>query len=848
MNDGLTLSVWLQLLGLLALEIALVVASAALISRFVASAAWRRTVWQVCVLSLLALTLSELTGTARSVVNWLAVKVSPENRAAAKPTASNRSTEQPASGQPTEAFHRKVTTRLAQETQRKAVETAEVTSPVAQSSGTDTQPAPAPTSTPPMRNPAIGAEGSGGSITDAMAILWLVLIWLLGAGLVIARGCLAHGMFALFRRHRQAVGDAGLLGRVEALARLMGIVRRVHLVESSWLTGPIVFGVFRPVIGLPAGFARRFSPVQQEALLAHELAHLSARDPVWHLMANWASAILWWHPLVWWARRRLHAASEMAADEASLVVVDGPVVLAECLAEMGARLAEQHSFGWLGVQGNGLRSGLGQRVERLVRLRGNSPASQDRLRPALAKTFGPAALVATAILSTAWVSPQAFTKGESMKTMKQTWSRSLAAFALLTTLGTDNPITPAANADQRASEKKATPAEATSTSAAEKPTAPDPATKPPTEHPAQSRDYYYRLMMERYGIMPKGASPPFFDPRTKKDRSPIVSKLEQIVLDEVMLEGVPLSEVLRFLDEESRKRDPEKKGINFLINPNTTQSAPASVIDPQTGLPIALPPPEPMDMNSVVVRFNLPLRNVRLKDALDAIVRVADKPIEYSIEEYGVLFSQAANPSVDPTVVSAGKSLEAAQLQVRTYKVDADKLLPGLKRAFGIDLKGLTSDRSNRGSASPDTSVENLRKELESLEKTLTNLLTQFTDQSQYVVKLRAQIAALKESMKGKFSGEIGDERQIQTALRRLLTQLGVNLDVPGKALFYNDLTSVLMVRATTEDLAIVQGAVETLGGVANEQRPQAGSRSEGASSSPEDLMQQRYSPRSARK
>ena len=164
--------------------------------------------------------------------------------------------------------------------------------------------------------------------------------------------------------------------------------------------------------------------------------------------------------------------------------------------------------------------------------------------------------------------------------------------------------------------------------------------------------------------------------------------------------------------------------------------------------------------------------------------------------------------------------------------------MPGLKRAFGINLEGLPSDRQ-----------EMQRKELESLEKTLTNLLVQFTEQSLYVVKVRAQIDALKEAMKGKSSGEPGEERQIQVALQRLLTQLGVNMDLPGKALFYNDLTGILMVRATTEDLAIVQGAVETLGGVANEQRPQAGSRGEGATASPADLMQRRYwRPRSPRK
>jgi len=576
MNAGPTLTVWLQLLGLLAVEVALVVGAAALSSHCVASAAWRRTVWQVCFLALLALTLSELTGTARSAVSWLVVKVRAENRAAANPTAENRSNEQHASGQLSEAL--KVAPQLAQEIQRKAFETAKATSRAIPPSGTGTQPAPALTVRPSQHDPPNSAEEDGGAVSESLAILWLGLIWLMGAGLVMARSCLAHALSALFKRHRQAVGDAGLLGRVEALARLLGIERRVHLVESSWLAGPIVFGVFRPVIGLPAGFARRYSPVQQEAMLAHELAHLAAHDPVWYLLANWAGAILWWHPVVWWARRQLHSASEQAADEASLVVAEGPRVLAECLVEMGARLTQQRSFVWMGVEGNGLRSGLGRRVERLVHLRGNSFSSPSCLRSALAKILGPAALVATAILSTAWVGPQAFTKGETMKTMQQTWSRSLAAFTLLTSLGTDNPIALAANADQRASGKNPTPAEATSPTAADKPITPDRTNKPATEEPAQSQNAYYRLMMERYRIMTKGESPPIFDPRTKKDQGPIASKLERIVLDEVKFDGVPLPEVLRFLDEESRKRDPETKGINFLINPNTTQSAPCRLL------------------------------------------------------------------------------------------------------------------------------------------------------------------------------------------------------------------------------------------------------------------------------
>src|SRR5216117_2044604 len=159
MNAGLTLTVWLQLLGLLAVEMALVVGVAALISRFVASAAWRRTVWQICVLSLLALTLSELTGTARSVVSRLAVKVSPENRAAARPTEANRGSQRPASGPLPEEFGRKVAEQLAQENQRRSVETAEATSLVVQPSGMDTQSAPARTDSRPKQHPGVEEAG-----------------------------------------------------------------------------------------------------------------------------------------------------------------------------------------------------------------------------------------------------------------------------------------------------------------------------------------------------------------------------------------------------------------------------------------------------------------------------------------------------------------------------------------------------------------------------------------------------------------------------------------------------------------------------------------------------------------
>src|SRR5213078_1017372 len=117
----------------------------------------------------------------------------------------------------------------------------------------------------------------------------------------------------------------------------LGMRRQIRVFESTQLVSPVAWGILRPAIGLPAGFEKESSLGEQDAMLAHEVAHVAAGDPAWYLLADFLGALLWWHPIVTWARLRLHAASETVADEASLLVLDGPEVLAQSLVTLGAR-------------------------------------------------------------------------------------------------------------------------------------------------------------------------------------------------------------------------------------------------------------------------------------------------------------------------------------------------------------------------------------------------------------------------------------------------------------------------------------------------------------------------------
>ncbi len=158
-------------------------------------------------------------------------------------------------------------------------------------------------------------------------------------------------------------------------------------------------------------------------------------------------------------------------------------------------------------------------------------------------------------------------------------------------------------------------------------------------------------------------------------RQVIRDKLERIRLDTVRYDGLPLGEVVVNLRDEAKKRDPEKKGINFLINPRPDRSeAPAapSPVVVADGTPA--PPQEQVDVNSVCVKINPPLTDVRLVDVLDAVVKVADHPIKYVVEDYGVVISlrgsEPARGEVSSFVFPGGTPHDFLNAVQQQYKVD----------------------------------------------------------------------------------------------------------------------------------------------------------------------------------
>ncbi|GAB2651000.1 TonB family protein [Arenimonas aestuarii] len=145
-----------------------------------------------------------------------------------------------------------------------------------------------PASTPPVsRDPQVGA------LTAAL------LAWAAGA-LVLAGWLLVQQ-----RRFRRRLGalqesDAGLWR------------------ASADDIGPVVIGLLRPRIVVPADFEQRYDPQQRELVLAHERAHLRRGDLPMNALACVLRCVFWFNPLVHLAAAKLRLDQELACDAAVL--------------------------------------------------------------------------------------------------------------------------------------------------------------------------------------------------------------------------------------------------------------------------------------------------------------------------------------------------------------------------------------------------------------------------------------------------------------------------------------------------------------------------------------------------
>ena len=166
--------------------------------------------------------------------------------------------------------------------------------------------------TPPDRDQATEPEAK----PSVMVSYVLPVVWLTVAAALLAWNGWSHLRFLSYlRRWASPVTDGEAIRAFNQLGDRLGLRKRPRLLVCRGLTVPMLAGMLRPVILLPA---EELSGRELGFSLLHELTHYRRRDIWLKTLAMWVNALHWFNPFMWYMVRLVERDTELACDEDTL--------------------------------------------------------------------------------------------------------------------------------------------------------------------------------------------------------------------------------------------------------------------------------------------------------------------------------------------------------------------------------------------------------------------------------------------------------------------------------------------------------------------------------------------------
>jgi len=141
-------------------------------------------------------------------------------------------------------------------------------------------------------------------------LLWLVGLWFIGTGVIIALWFISHLNFS----------DKLQLTKLDTnrYSLAVRLPKKLKVYQSSQAYSPMLMGFFKQKLVIPTDFFELYSQDQQALILEHEICHFDRNDIYWNFIALCCVALFWFHPLVWLAYFRFRRDQELSCDQTVL--------------------------------------------------------------------------------------------------------------------------------------------------------------------------------------------------------------------------------------------------------------------------------------------------------------------------------------------------------------------------------------------------------------------------------------------------------------------------------------------------------------------------------------------------
>ncbi|MDF2587897.1 MAG: peptidase BlaR1 [Anaerocolumna sp.] len=146
------------------------------------------------------------------------------------------------------------------------------------------------------------------------ALLWLLVVLLLSIYVIYI-----NVSFSLkVHKNYVEVQDERLNGILLECKKRMKILRNISLLTSKAKRTPSLYTFFKPKILISENYMNQLSDDEIMYIFMHELSHYKRKDIIMNWVLTCLQVIYFFHPLVWYAIKRIHEDCEVACDEKAL--------------------------------------------------------------------------------------------------------------------------------------------------------------------------------------------------------------------------------------------------------------------------------------------------------------------------------------------------------------------------------------------------------------------------------------------------------------------------------------------------------------------------------------------------
>ena len=217
----------------------------------------------------------------------------------------------------------------------------------------------------PGTTPAIRRAGAGN-------VPWIgifLVCWAVASSVLLGRLVLRFALGLRLLGRSESLSSQRLRRAVRQARARLGVAETVRVRSSEKVRSPIIWcWARRPVLLVQKRAMRSEDETDWVGLFCHELAHWKRRDHLSGLLAELLTAALPWHPLTWWAKKRLMLLSEQACDD--WVVAGGQIGVE--YAESLLDLAPENQLAFVPTV-VGKEKAMKKRIHRIVKDRCGNP-------------------------------------------------------------------------------------------------------------------------------------------------------------------------------------------------------------------------------------------------------------------------------------------------------------------------------------------------------------------------------------------------------------------------------------------------------------------------------------------